>query len=256
MAEIDIFLAALALSVIVFAALWPVSLVMRDVSIVDGWWGPGFLGAAALAAYLSAPQSERGWLLLGLVGVWAARLGFVLIRRRVRHGQEDGRYVVIRKGWGASFWWKSFFIVFLLQGFLQWVVAIPALAGIAADASPLGVVGYLGAAMAVLGFCVEAKADAELDAFKRSAKPGELLTGGLRSFVRHPNYLGEMIFWWGVWLIAAEAGAWWTIFGPITLCVLLTKVSGAGITSEYLEKTKPEFSGYARRTPAFIPSLR
>ena len=111
---------AFALSLGVFLALWPVSVVLRDVSIVDAWWGPGFL-AAALVAWPGGTDA-RTLLLLGLVGFWALRLGAVMIRRRLRHGAEDSRYQMIRKSWGPAFWWKSFFIVFLLQGVLQCVV--------------------------------------------------------------------------------------------------------------------------------------
>ena len=250
----EAYFAALALSLGVFAALWPVSLALRDVSIVDAWWGPGFLGATALVWGLAGGDGEHALVVLGLVGVWSLRMGFTLLRRWIRHGAEDGRYVSVRAGWGASFWWKSFFIVFLLQGLLQWIVAFPAMAAVTAT-TPIGALGWAGVAVAVAGFLLEAKADAELDAFKRRATPDALLDTGLRKFVRHPNYIGELLFWWGVWLIAASADAWWTIFAPLTLTVLLTKVSGAGITGDHLKKTKPAYAAYAARTPAFLPRL-
>ena len=211
--------------------------------------------ATAVAWFMAGSEGSRTSLLLALVGVWALRLGFVLLRRRVRHGAEDNRYVDMRRSWGESFWWKSFFIVFLLQGFLQWVVVFPAMAGVTAAPSPVAVLGWIGAALAIFGLALEAKADAELDEFKKTAEAGDLLDTGLRRHMRHPNYTGEMIFWWGVWLIAAEAGAWWTIFAPITLTVLLTKVSGAGITGGHLKRSKPAFRDYAARTPAFLPKL-
>ena len=252
---LDHYLIALALTASVFALLWPVSVAMTDVSIVDAWWGPGFFASTLLVWILGGADGPRAWLLLALVGIWSARLGFVLLRRRVRHGAEDNRYVSIRESWGASFWWKSLFIVFLLQGVLQWVVAFPAMVGVVSSVS-LGALGIAGAAVALVGFALEVKADAELDAFKRGAGQGDLLETGLRRFMRHPNYAGEMLFWWGVWMIAAEGGAWWTVFAPVTLTFLLTKVSGAGITGGHLKKTKPAFRDYAARTPAFIPRFR
>ena len=252
---LDHYLIALALTASVFALLWPVSVAMTDVSIVDAWWGPGFFASTLLVWSLGGADGPRAWLLLALVGIWSARLGFVLLRRRVRHGAEDNRYVSIRESWGASFWWKSLFIVFLLQGGLQWVVAFPAMAGVGSSVS-LGALGIAGAAVALVGFALEVKADAELDAFKRGAGQGDLLETGLRRFMRHPNYTGEILFWWGVWMIAAEGGAWWTIFAPVTLTFLLTKVSGAGITGGHLKKSKPAFRDYAARTPAFIPRFR
>lgn len=251
----DHYLYALILSLSVFALLWPVSVAMKDVSIVDAWWGPGFFAATLLVWAQAGADGPRAWALLALVGLWSGRLGFVLLRRRIRHGAEDNRYVSIRESWGPSFWWKSLFIVFLLQGSLQWIVAFPAMAGVG-SAVPPGALGIAGAAVALVGLALEAKADAELDRFKRNAAPGDLLTTGLRRHMRHPNYTGEMLFWWGVWMIAAEGGAWWTVFAPATLTFLLAKVSGAAITGGHLKKSKPAFRDYASRTPAFIPRFR
>lgn len=248
---------ALLVSLSVFCAMWPVSVAARDVSIVDAWWGPGFFaGALTVWGLTGWSTDQRTLAVLILVGLWSTRLGFIMIRRRVRHGDEDNRYKMIRKSWGGAFWWKSFFIVFLLQGVLQWAVSLTALAVVAAGPATLGVLGAIGLVVAVVGFAVEAVADAQLDKFKKTAAPGDLLTTGLRSYMRHPNYTGEMIFWWGVWLIAADAGAWWTIVCPLLLTFLLTKVSGAPITGGLMRDTKPEFRAYAARTPAFLPRLR
>lgn len=249
--------AAFLLSIAVFVSLWPLSVVLKDVSIVDGWWGPGFFAAACLVYWLTKDEGgTRAMLVLALTGIWGLRLGFVLIRRRLRHGAEDSRYVSIRTSWGNSFWWKSFFIVFALQGFLQWVVGLTALGAIIATDTPLGILAFVGIALAIIGLATEAVADQQLDTFKKSASEGALYTGGLRQFVRFPHYSGEMVFWWGIWLIAADAGMWWTVISPIVLTVLLTKVSGAGITGAGLKRSKPDWRDYAARTPAFIPGLR
>ncbi len=212
----DLYLSAFALGLGVFVALWPVSLMRKDASVVDAWWGPGFLGALALVwALTGAPDHTRALLLLALVAVWSLRLGFVLMRRRLAEGHEDARYRDIRASWGLSFWWKSLFIVFVLQGVLQFIVALAPLSGLMAAPSPLGALGALGAVIALGGFLLEAQADRELDRFKATAKPGALLTTGLRAHMRHPSYTGEIAFWWGVWLIAAEAGAWWSVVSPL-----------------------------------------
>ncbi|MEM7544607.1 MAG: DUF1295 domain-containing protein [Pseudomonadota bacterium] len=257
MDPITIYFLALALSLVVFVALWPISVAMTDVSIVDAWWGPGFFGAALLVWYVvGTPTDPRSLIVLALVGVWSLRLGFVLMRRRVRHGAEDSRYVTIRKSWGASFWWKSFFIVFLLQGFLQWIVGLTALSSLTASASPLGILAVVGVLLAIIGFTIEVISDAQLDRFKLTADSGTLYTGGLRQHVRFPSYCGEILFWWGMWLIALEAGQWWSVLSPVVLTFLLVKVSGAGITGAGLKHSKPEWRDYASRTPAFIPNFR
>ena len=256
MADLSIYLYALALSGAVFLALWPVSLALRDVGVVDAWWGPGFGAAAVVVWWLAdGPDGARALLLLSLILIWSARLGYVMIRRWFAHAEEDRRYRLIRRGWGAAFWWKSLFIVFILQGVMQWLVALGPLSGVLADPAPLGVIAFIGAAFALAGLTLETIADAQLDRFKRSAPEGALLTTGLRAHVRHPNYSGEILFWWGVWLIAAPVAPIWAILSPILLTLLLTKVSGAPMLAETLGASRSGFAGYAARTPAFLPRL-
>lgn len=245
---------AFAISFGVFIALWPISLLMRDVSIVDAWWGPGFL-AAALVAWDGAGDGRTS-LLLALVGVWAVRLGVVMVRRRVRHGEEDSRYQLIRESWGASFWWKSLFIVFVLQGVLQCVIALPPLIALTSPVVPIGAIAILGTVIAVAGLTLEIVADAQLDTFKKTAAKSDICDTGLRAHVRHPNYAGEMIFWVGVWLIAAEAGAWWTIISPLLLIFLLTKVSGAPMQRSTMKRSRPGYAAYVESTPAFLPGFK
>lgn len=254
MAELSIYLYALALSGAVFLALWPVSLALRDVGVVDAWWGPGF-GVAALVVwrFAGAPDDGRALLLLSLILIWSARLSFVMVRRWFHHEGEDRRYRMIRRSWGASFWWKSLFIVFVLQGVLQWLVALGPMSGMIAVPAPIGIIAIIGLALALSGLVLETIADAQLDRFKRTAPAGALLTTGLRAHVRHPNYTGEILFWWGVWLIAAPVAPVWAILSPILLTVLLTRVSGAPILAETLGGSRADFAAYAARTPAFIP---
>ncbi len=256
MADFAIYLHALALSGAVFLALWPVSLALRDAGVVDAWWGPGF-GAAALVVWWVAggPGNARSLILLALILIWSLRLGIVMARRWFRHEEEDRRYQMIRRGWGTAFWWKSLFIVFILQGVLQWLVALGPMSGMIADPAPLGLLGTVGVLIAFAGLTLEMVADIQLDQFKRNAPDRSLLTTGLRKHVRHPNYSGEILFWWGVWLIAAPVAPWWAILSPVLLTILLAKVSGAPVLAETLGTSRSEFAGYAEKTPAFIPRL-
>lgn len=256
MADWALYLNALLLSGAVFLALWPVSLAFRDAGVVDAWWGPGFGAAALLVWWTSgAPDDARTYLLLSLILIWSLRLGFVMVRRWLAHAEEDRRYRLIRKSWGAAFWWKSLFIVFVLQAVMQWLVALGPLSGIIAAPAPLGVFAFIGLLIALGGLALETVADAQLDKFKQTAPEGALLTTGLRAHVRHPNYSGEILFWWGVWLIVAPVAPFWAILSPVLLTVLLTKVSGAPMLAETLGKTRSDFAGYAERTPAFIPNF-
>ena len=253
---------ALALGVAAMTALWALSVRRADASLVDLWWGPGFLAGAVLVWAISGASTDaRALITLGLLTLWAGRLLALMLRRRKRHPGEDPRYTALRTSWDPGFWWKSLFVVFLLQALLQWIVNLAALASVSSGASAddaavaLGVVGALGAATALAGIALESAADAQLDAHKAAHGPGTVCMTGLRAHVRYPNYLGEMMVWWGLWLIAAEGGALWTVASPLLMTFLLTQVSGAPMLEERLADGRPGYAEWRARTPAFIPRL-
>ena len=239
-----------------FVALWPISLRLRDASIVDFAWAPGFLVQLSIALALIPEAGARTWVVFGLVAVWSARLTVTLTARRVREGHEDPRYTAIREGWGHAFWWKSLFIVFILQAVLQWLIVSGAIAGAAAPVQELGAVAALGAAVALAGLVLESVADRQLDRFKRRHGSGVLMTVGLRRHVRHPNYTGEILFWLGIAVIGLDGGAWLAVLSPILIAALLVLVSGAPILDERLGSTRPDYAAYRSRTPAFLPFPR
>ena len=239
-----------------FAALWPLSVRLRDASIADILWGPGFLIQLCVAQVLIGAPTAHGWILLIVVGIWSLRLGWVLSRRRLREEKEDSRYQLVRASWGQSFWWKSLFIIFVLQAFIQWLVALGPIWGVQAAPSPVGALAVIGVAAALYGFLIETVADAQLDTFKRNAPRHALLTTGLRSWVRHPSYLGEIVFWIGISLIVLDTGAWQGLLSPIVVTLLLTKVSGVPLLNESLAQSRRDFSDYKQRTPALLPLVR
>lgn len=239
-----------------FTALWPLSLRWQDVSIVDIAWGPGFVGQLSVALVVLGTTGSHGWVVLGLVATWSLRLTVVLLRRRSRHGGEDARYRTIRESWGPSFWWKSLFIVFVLQALVQWMIVIGPIAILLEESRLVGVLSWIGTVIALSGLVLETVADHQLDDFKRTASPGDLCTNGLRAYVRHPNYLGEMVFWSGVALIAIDAAAWLGLISPLLLFVFLTRISGAPLIDERLEATRPAYAAYRARVPGFVPWTR
>lgn len=246
-------LTPLIAALLAFTALWPISIYRRDVSIVDLVWGPGFFLQLAIVGVMLDAISLHGWFLLILVGVWSARLGVVLCARRWREGHEDARYQTIRASWGTTFWWKSLFIVFVLQAILQWLVVLGPISGMTAPPSALGPLTWLGAAIAVAGLGLETLADRQLDTFKRTAPAGALMTTGLRAHVRHPNYAGEIVFWVGIAAICIDAGAWLGLISPILITVFLTKVSGAPLLDERLSESRPDYAAYRAEVPGFVP---
>jgi len=221
--------------------LWLLSLKLKDSSIVDIFWGCGFVGVGWLG-YFWQP-SDRALLAAALTTLWGGRLSFHLFVRN--HGKpEDQRYQAMRAKRGASWWIWSLVIVFGLQGALMWVVSLPLQT---IRPGPLGVLDGVAALVVLGGVAFEALGDAQLKAFKRD-HPGQLMTTGLWSWSRHPNYFGDFVVWWGLF----GFGAWWAGVGPIVMAVLLTRVSGVPMLEQTM-KNKPGWVEYARRTSAFFP---
>lgn len=195
-----------------------------------------------------------------LTTIWAARLGFHLVRRHASAEGEDPRYLAMRLRHGPGWENRSFWMVFMLQAVCMWVIASPqhvVILGVPGLSLPPGfatVVLAAGFVMFAAGFLVEAVADAALARFRADpANRGRLLTGGLFAWSRHPNYFGEALLWWGLGLVAtAFSGQPLALLGPAFLTLLLLKVSGVPVLDEYLS-SRPGFPDYAARTPAFLP---
>jgi len=251
------FLTALAasLGLIGFAVtlVWLASLRLRNASIVDIFWGAGFVLAAGLYFWLT-PHGylPRKLLITALVSLWGLRLSLHILRRN--WGQpEDFRYRKWREETGPAWWWQSYFRVFLLQGGLLWVISAPLLAAQAAAPARLTGLDLLGAGLWLVGFLFESIGDAQLARFKANpANRGKVMDRGLWRYTRHPNYFGDAAQWWGLFLMAAAAGGWWTVFSPLLMTVLLLRVSGVALLERSLS-ARPGYAEYAARTSAFFP---
>jgi steroid 5-alpha reductase family enzyme len=246
-------LAGLATTLALMLGAWLVSLITRNVGIVDVFWGLAIAGAGVTWAVLSPVDAPRGTLVATLAVIWALRLGGHILWRGWGR-PEDRRYREIRARNEPGFTVKSVYLVFGLQAVLAWLVAFPMI-GTATSTAPLGVPDYAGLALWVTGFLFEAVADAQLAAFQRRDDAGRgVMSEGLWRYSRHPNYFGEFVLWWGVWLMAAGGGAWWTFFGPALLTFFLLKVSGVALTEKDIAGRRPEYQAYIRRTSAFFPA--
>jgi len=232
--------------------LWLLSLALRDAGIVDIFWAPGFFIVAAICALRAPALTPRAIVILVLAALWAERLGSHLLHRWRNSAQEDRRYTEMRAGGG--FWWRSLFRVFWLQAVILWIVSWPLQAATGSGAIPLGPLDYIGAVVALGGILIEAVADRQLTRFKNDpASPGKVLDTGLWAWSRHPNYFGNATMWWGFWLIAASAGAWWTIFAPALMTFFLLRVSGVTLLERDIADRRPGYADYVRNTSAFIP---
>jgi steroid 5-alpha reductase family enzyme len=248
---------SLAIAAICMAALWLLSLALKNAGIVDIFWGAGFVLLSAVYFVAADGFSERKLLVLALVAVWGLRLsGYILWRNRGKG--EDYRYARWRERAGDRFWWTSLLQVFLLQGLLMWVISMPVLAAQSADEpDSLTAVDFLGTAVWAVGFFFEAVGDWQLARFKAEpANRGKVMRSGVWRYTRHPNYFGDATQWWGLYLIAAGAAdGYWTLFSPLLMTFLLLRVSGVALLERAQVRTKPRYADYIESTSAFVPWL-
>jgi steroid 5-alpha reductase family enzyme len=255
MGFLNLYLLAGLVVLCLMTLLWLASLSLRNSSIVDIFWGAGFVVVVWLSFLLgSQGYLPRKILLAALVTIWGLRLSLHIFRRNAGK-PEDFRYAKWREESGTRWWWVSLFKVFLLQGVLLWVISAPP---VAAEVSPtpasLGAVEGMAVLVWAIGFFFEAVGDWQLARFKADpANRGRLLDGGVWRYTRHPNYFGDAAQWWAFYLVAAAGGGAWTVFSPILMTFLLVRVSGVGLLERTLKGSKPGYREYMKRTPAFVP---
>lgn len=244
----------LAVTVALFAGVWLASLTRTDASLVDRFWGLGFVMLASWY-HLTGPAPGYATALLPvvLVAIWGLRLSAYITWRNWGRG-EDYRYRQMRERAGPRFPWTSLVTVFLLQAGLMWVVSLPLLPAARASSPGLAVMAALGGLSWAVGLFFEAVGDSQLARFKADpANRGRVLDTGVWRHTRHPNYFGDAAVWWGLWCLAAAQGAWWTVISPLLMTTLLLRVSGVALLERKLVETRPEYRDYVRRTSAFLP---
>lgn len=233
--------------------LWGVSLLRRDSSIVDIFWGIGFV-IVGWATYLSCSHATlQAAVLLGLVTLWGARLAGYLGWRNWGK-EEDYRYAAMRTKHGKNYPLVSLVTVFALQGGLIWFISLPIQLGIPV-ASSWYAWDFAGITLWLIGFTCESVGDWQLARFKANpANRGKVMDRGLWRYTRHPNYFGDFLVWWGIYLVAAEPPTcWWTIASPLLMSFLLIRVSGVRLLENSLRASKPGYAAYIAKTSSFFP---
>ena len=252
----EVLLWGAAWTLVAVTSLWTASLWLRDASIVDIYWGPGF-SAIALVTFLAAGGDHpRRVLVLVLAMLWGLRLGGYLLWRNAGKG-EDFRYVAMREQHGERFWWVSLFTVFLLQGALQWIVSLPLqLTQAAPGTAALGALDALGVALVAAGLFFEGVGDWQLARFKADpANEGRVMDRGLWRYTRHPNYFGDFLVWWGLAAIALAAPYGLAgLVGPALMSFLLLRVSGVAMLERTIAERRPGYREYVETTNAFFPA--
>ncbi len=254
MSFVSLILINAAILCVPLGCLWIVSVLKKDASIIDVFWGAGFVVVAWSTLLQQAEVTLRSGLLAGLVTVWGMRLAIYLGWRKYGE-EEDRRYAKMRERFGDSFWWVSLFVIFLLQGALMWFISLTVQSGMHfSQPDGIGWVAAVGIALWCTGLFFETVGDYQMARFKaRDDSDGEVMNKGLWRYTRHPNYFGDFCVWWGIYLVAGPAASWWTIASPLVMAFLLLKVSGVSMLENDIEERRPGYAEYKRRTNAFFP---
>jgi len=252
---LPLFLQALLILFILVTLLWGWSVLLKNVSIVDLFWGIGFILVNAIYAFKSGDMYTRKILLLAFVTLWGLRLFVYLASRNIGKG-EDFRYQEFRKKYGAERYWKiSYVQTFLLQGALILFVSLPLLGtNVETHSNALNLLDYLGILVFIVGFTFEAGGDFQLAQFKKDPKnKGQVLNTGFWKYTRHPNYFGDAAVWWSFAIFSISAGNYWTFIGSIGMTLLIIKVSGVALLEKSLNENKPKYREYIQKTSSFFP---
>lgn len=237
-----------------FITLFFIAQKLKNNSIVDIAWGAGFVIISLFSLIIGNAKTERAIVVTILVTLWGLRLFYHLAKRNCGK-PEDYRYVNMRKRWGTKFArLKAFLNVFVLQGVLQYIIALPIILVNSTKSSELNILDYLGILIWIIGFFFEVVGDKQLKIFKSNPiNKGKIMKTGLWKYTRHPNYFGEATMWWGIFIIALSVnGGFAAIISPILITLLLLFVSGVPLL-EKKYKNNQEFTEYARKTNKFFP---
>ena len=250
----DVMVASAMAIAILMVSTWVISIVVKNASIVDIVWGLGFVVTGWVSFAVGDGDATRSWVLVILVTLWGVRLAAYLARRNIGHG-EDYRYKAMRKRYGQRFPLISLLTVFTFQGVLMWVVSLPLQLGQVEESPGFGPIGTMGILVWAVGLFFEAVGDAQLRRFKSDpSNAGRVMSSGLWRYTRHPNYFGDAVVWWGLAIVAAEAGVGvFGFIGAFVMTYLLVRVSGVALLERGLRKRKPDYEDYVRRTSSFFP---
>jgi steroid 5-alpha reductase family enzyme len=232
-----------------------VAVLRKNNGVMDIAWGIGFI-VTAVASIVHIPHPYwRAYFVTFLVCLWGVRHAYRI--GRIAWGRsEDFRYATWRASWGKWFYVRSFFQIYVLQGWLLMIIILPVFAAQYTHTG-FAILDVIGGAVWLIGFYFEARGDYELDEFlSNPINKGKLMTLGLWSLTRHPNYFGEACMWWGIGIIGLAAGfpGMIALAGPLLITYLLLRVSGVPLVEAHMQ-THPDFPAYRARTNMFIPSL-
>ncbi len=236
-----------------FALVFLIGKKERKHDYLDIFWGLGFI-LAAVVSWLLGERPSAGLLMTLLVLLWGSRLTFHLAKRNIGK-PEDFRYKAMREKWKNRFELVMFFRMYLLQFALNAFIGFPVVFVNLQGAKSPDFFTWLGLLVWLGGFFFEVAGDEQLRRFKkRPDTKGKLMTTGLWAWTRHPNYFGEAVTWWGLFLISltGDIGRVWLVFSPLLITFLLVFVSGVPMLEKKYEG-REDWRRYKERTSKFLP---
>ncbi|HEX3785372.1 MAG TPA: DUF1295 domain-containing protein [Pseudonocardiaceae bacterium] len=245
----------LGVALALIAATFLLARVRGRYDTIDSLWGLGFAVIALVGLGLSTGHGELAGRLLvtALTVVWGLRLS-IHIHTRNAHQGEDARYAAMVRKAGDAPGRYMLTRVYLVQAVLMWLISLPVQAAQYARGG-LGVLGWIGVAVWLVGIGFEGIGDAQLRRFKADpSNKGTVLDQGLWRYTRHPNYFGDACVWWGLYLLACHSWAGVaTVFAPLVMTALLARGSGKPILERAMLARRPAYADYVRRTSGFFP---
>ena len=243
-------------SVVVFAYMtvwYIIALIIKRNDVADIAWGLGFIVVAATSFLASQNDNPTAYFTLLLVVIWGVRLSWHIAKRNVAKS-EDYRYKKWRDDWGKWLYIRSYLQIFILQGFLMIVVSMPILVIMAYSSNQSSYLVALGVLIWTIGFIFESVGDWQLQKFISNPEhKGKIMTAGLWSYTRHPNYFGEITQWWGIGIIALSCSYGWIgLIGPLVITLLIVRVSGIPLLEQKYTHNA-EYQAYKKRIPMLVP---
>ena len=228
-------------------------------SVYDPYWSVAPLAIIIYWALIGAESDTnaiRTGLVFLLVYTWGLRLTFNCFRRWTDMSHEDFRYQDLRQSSGRLYPLVDLFGIQLFPTFLVFAGCLPLYPALTSGAS-LGIFDLIAVLLAGFGIFYEALADQQLRKFLTTrSDPGKVCTMGVWGRSRHPNYLGELSFWCGLWFFALAVNPdwWWTGVGALAMILLFVFISIPMMQTHHKQR-RPDYEDQVKGIPVLFPKL-
>ncbi len=238
--------------------VWAFGMLFHNSSLYDPYWSIAPLVIFPCWMLINGSSLKTAdYIYLIAVCIWGIRLTYNWAIRWHGVKHQDWRYTMFKSKSPRLWFITNLFGINLMPTFMVFLGMIPAYFGIFSNNSTgffawFGFVVCMGAAM------IQSVSDKQMDFFKkRSSSYGNYIDEGLWCYSRHPNYFGEISFWWGIWIIQMGIAPehWETILGPVFITMLFVFISIPMMEKHILE-SRPGYKQYRARVSMLIPWFR